>query len=734
MTERRLIHRFADPLPLDGAAARRWLGGKGASVAEMTRMGLPVPPGFTLSTELWKHFDAHGALPDDLEERLRAQVAWLEGETRARFGDPKQPLLLAVRSGGPTSMPGMLGTVLDVGIDSDIARGLTARYGDPRFGLDVRRRFVESYATVVLGVPRDAFDAVLGRRPVQSLDQRELEALLVEYERLVAHEVGEALDDDPWTQLLRSVEGVLRSWRSPRADKYRDARGIPHDEGTGVTIQAMVYGNLGAHSGAGVAFSRNPSTGERRLFGEWLPEAQGEDVVSGRRTPLPLTRAQVRRGLEDESLETAMPEVHEELRALCERLEQRYGDVQDVELTVERGKLWVLQCRPAKRTARAAARIAVEMVEEGVLSRAEALARVEPSSLRQLLTPRLPDPVQLAEQGLTPAARGLAASPGAATGHLVLDGEAAAERAGDDLILVRAETSAEDVEVMRLVNGILTAAGGLTSHAAVVARAMGKPCVAGATSLHVDYGRRVVVARLPEGGTRELAEGDTVTIDGARGLVYAASVPVEPAPASPHVESVLAWADEARRVEVWAEATSERLARVGRSFGADGVAVTRPSPTPVAALREAVGDGRLLLAAEGDALERALGSLRAGDRILVSASDAARIGDAARERGVAVFVPATLEALDAGDPAAGADGIVVTVDDEAAARRLADVSLGVDAILLRGEEATSPGALAALAERASVGVVVPPLDVPVGRLRAAVAAPDEGRNAQGPGS
>lgn len=717
MTDRGFIHRFCDPLPLDAEAARSWLGGKGASVAEMTRMGLPVPPGLTLSTEVWRHFDAHGRLPDGLDAQLREHVAWIEREAGARFGDPEAPLLLAVRSGGPTSMPGMLDTVLDVGVDSAIARGLAEQYGAPRFGLDVRRRFVESFATVVLGVPRDAFDALLGRREVQGLDERELAALLVEYERLVAHEVREAIPDDPWAQLMRSIEGVLRSWRSTRAQKYRDAHQIPDDEGTGVTVQAMVFGNLGPESGAGVAFTRNPSTGERVLFGEWLPQAQGEDVVSGRRTPLPLTSAQVRRGLADESLEKVMPDVLASLRALCDRLEERYGDVQDVEITVERGHLWVLQCRSAKRTARAAARIAVEMVEEGVLSRADALHRVEPSSLRQLLTPRLPDPVALAEMGLDPIARGLAASPGAATGRIVLDAGAAEREAGDELILVRAETSAEDVEVMRTVSGILTAAGGLTSHAAVVARAMGKPCVAGATSLHVDYGRRVVVARLPEGASRELPEGETLTIDGGRGLVYAAAVPVEPAPASPHVESILAWADAARSIEVWAEATSERLARVGRSFGADGVAVTRQTPETIDALLEAVGDARLLITATDEELASVAVKLRPGDRILVRPEHAKAAREAVGDRGVEVYAEVT---VDQPEPPPEADGALLTVDDEAAIAKLDEAPGAAGGLMLRGDEALAETATARRAQ--PLAVIVPPLDVPIGRLCAARAS------------
>lgn len=709
-----LVHRFSEPLPLDGAQARRWIGGKGASLAEMTRMGLPVPPGFTLSTEVWKHAVETGALPDGLEARLREEVARLEEAVGARFGDPDQPLLLAVRSGGPTSMPGMLDTVLDVGVNGAVARGLSQRYGQPRFGRDVRRRFLESYATVVRGVPRDAFDALAGRRQIHALDENALDALLVEYERMIAHEVGEPIPDDPWAQLRGAIEGVIRSWSAPRAQKYREAHGIPDDEGTGVTVQAMVFGNLGAGSGSGVVFTRNPSTGDKALFGEWLPDAQGEDVVGGRRTPRPLTRAQIRRGMEDDSLESAMPETFATLTELAARLEERHGDAQDVEITIERGALWVLQSRSAKRSARAAARIAVEMHEEGTLGRREALSRIEPSSLRQLLTPRLPDPQQLAEQGLSPVARGLAASPGAATGQIVFDAEAAQRAAaGEELILVRAETSAEDVETMRMVHGILTAAGGLTSHAAVVARAIGKPCVTGATSLHVDYGRRTVVARSPQFAGLELPEGSVITIDGARGLVYAAAVPVEPAPASPHVETLLAWADEARVARVWARASSPRLAQVGRSFGADGIAVT--DCLDVAGLVEAAGSLPIALRIDDEGQLGGLADgLRAGlDCVVVRPA----LMERAREVGVAVYAwvdPGTL---------VDADGLWIDLDGPGAVDALCAAELRPEMpVLLHGDAATHPEVLGWCLGRQEVGAIVPPLDVPVGRLQTARAA------------
>lgn len=708
MREGGLLHHFDDPLPLDEGQARRWLGAKGASLAVMTRMGLPVPPGFTLTTELWRRHRVDGALPPDLSQPLGEALERLTRSTGLRFGDPDAPLLLAVRSGAPSSMPGMLETVLDVGIQSDIARGLDRHFGVQGLGLDVRRRFLESYGTVVLGVPREAFDALRGGRDPRSFDRPVLEQLVLDYERLVRHETGAAVPDDPFQQLLTSIEGVLRSWHGTRAEQYRAAHRIDEDEGTAVTLQAMVYGNLAVRSGAGVAFSRNPSSGERMLYGEWLAQGQGEDVVSGRRTPSPLVRAQVRRGQEDESLETAMPEVLTALRQVTEGLESRFGDAQDVEFAVERGQLFVLQCRAAKRTARAAARIAVEMVEEGALTRTRALARVEPVSLRQLLTPRLPDPQSLADGGLVPAARGLAASPGAAVGRIVLDGGAAARMGpGEELILVRSETSAEDVETMRVVAGILTAAGGLTSHAAVVARAMGKPCVAGATSVHVDYTRRLVVTR-SDHGTVELREGDIITIDGARGLVYAAAVPVEPASASPHVESILAWADELRTVEVLAEVSSPRLAQVGMSFGADGLLA---SGVTAETMRAAAGEGAVWLVVSPEA---ATGALQPGRDVVVLEPYDVGARALAAARGLAVGAVVRDE-----EPPEGLDAWVVDLPDPAAVARLArrEIPSGVR-LALRGEAAMGAAALQALSGRVTA-LVVGPLDVPVGRLCAA---------------
>ncbi len=701
-----MIHRFDDPLPLDAATAARLLGGKGASLAHMTQMRLPVPPGFVLSTEVWRHYDAHGDLPGGLEAQIRSAVLDIASQVGASFGGPfdeRAPLLLAVRSGGPTSMPGLLETVLDVGIGPAAAAALALRHASARFARDVRRRFIESYASVVFGVPLAAFDALLGGRDAVDLDADALEALIHEMEELVLHEAGQGVPEDPWEQLFGAIGGVLASWRAPRAHKFRDAHGIDHDEGTGVTVQAMVFGNLGERSGTGVVFSRNPSTGERRLFGEWLRRAQGDDVVSGRRTPWPLTSAQVRRGMEDRSLEVAMPEILEELTELCAQLEARYGDAVDVEITIENGRLYALQCRAAKRTAVASARMAVEMHRDGMLGRAQALARVEPGSLRQLLTPRLPDPESLAAAGLVPVARGLASSPGAATGRIVMDHEAAQTLGLDEeLILVRAETSAEDVEAMRGVKGILTSAGGLTSHGAVVARALGKPCVTGATSLHVDYAARRLVDKV---SGVALAEGEVITIDGTRGLVYAEPVAVEPAPASEHVETLLVWADEARRARVLAEAGSARLATIGRRFGADGIAAIGASSDPLLALLKAVEDDTLLHRADGEAgIRAALEVLRPDRDYLIV--EPAELSLARSLRGDGALPIWTV------GEAPRAEGRLVSTLDEILA-----TPEGV-ALAFRADETSRDLLEAALAVERPVFVIAPPLDVPVGRLLA----------------
>ncbi|MGF1468214.1 MAG: PEP/pyruvate-binding domain-containing protein [Sandaracinaceae bacterium] len=699
-----LVHRLDAPWTSSAEEALALLGGKGAALTELTAMGLPVPPGFVLTTDLYRSWEADGALPEGFDDTLRAEVAHLEGKTGLGFGDGEAPLLLAVRSGAPVSMPGMLETVLHVGTNEATAAGLAARFGDPGLGRDVRRRFVEAYGTVVLGIPRAAFDTILRARGIGVTSPRpeQIDSLLADFASLLSEEAGEPAPTDPWAQLTRAVDGVLASWRSPRAAQFREAHGIDHHLGTAVVVQAMVFGQAGPRSASGVVFSRNPSHGENALFGEYLPGAPGEDVVGGRRTPQPLTRAQVRRGRADRSLEAREPAAIEELARLCQLLEARYRDAQDVEFVLERGRLFVVQRRAAHRTARAAARIASDMVDEGLIDEAEALRRIAPSSLRQLLTPRLADPEVLAERGITPLARGLAASPGAACGRVALDDHAL--EAGEDGILVRPNTSAEDVEAMRRAVGVVTAAGGLTSHAAVVARAMGKPCVVGATALRIDPGARTILIYRHDGDTR-LAEGDLITIDGARGLVYAGDLPVEPAAASSYVERILGWADEARQTEVWAEAKRPRSARSGVAFGADAVRVPAPALDRIEAFRPPGAEGRLVWGAvDAEEAKAAVGQLRAGDRLVVALKDVDAVLPAATAAGVEVGVraprPAPL-------PPGAAFGVLAEAPDALPSGAW---------VVPAGDRALPPR----LAEGATLlAITSPPVEVAMERLRAA---------------
>lgn len=616
------VHRWEGPPPADRDAALDTLGAKGLGLLEMTQLGLPVPAGFTLTTGLFRSLRSgpgagQGAMRD-LEPALRTEVARLEERTQRRFGAGPVPLLLAVRSGSPASMPGMMDSVLHVGAGREACQSLGRHYGDPTFGWDIQRRFIESYATVVLKVPRAAFNPLRRRADLDrdgTLSEPEFDALIGEYERLVEHEAGQALTADPYAQLIAAIEAVLKSWDSPRAEKYRHIHGIDPGLGTAVSVQAMVYGSLSHDSCAGVAMSRDPNHGRPGLYGEYLSGALCTEVVTGSRTPDPLTRAQARRGEGERSLEAVFPAFYQQLVDVVSVLEAHFGDAQEIEFTFEAGRLWLLQCRLSPRSASAAARIAVDMVDEGRVSVDRALCRVDAASLRQLLSPQFPDPERLIASGVHPIARGLGASPGATNGRLVLDGDAL-ERCEGPAILVRAETSSEDVAAMHRAVGVLTAAGGLTSHAAVVARSMGKPCVAGATSLHVDYVRRRVTA-MSSATDQVLEEGDIIAIDGVRGLVYAAEIPAEPSRLSPHVDRLLQWADEARQVFVWAEAASLREAQEGRSFGADGLVLTL-ALSELPRLLHAVGDTPVtFVAADAAAATSARAALRPGDRIAV---------------------------------------------------------------------------------------------------------------------
>ena len=603
------VHTFGGGTAMGDSSLRDLLGGKGANLAEMAKIGLPVPPGFTIPTSVCTHFYAHGeTYPASLADEVRAGIAHIEAITGKRFGDLGDPLLLSIRSGARVSMPGMMDTVLKLGLNDQTVRGLAAASGDARFAWDSYRRFIQMYADVVLGLDHYAFEEALellkedrGVTLDTELSAEDLEALVGQYQAKVEAGMGASFPQDVHAQLWGAVGAVFGSWRSERARVYRRLNAIPEEWGTAVTCQAMVFGNMGDTSATGVAFTRDPATGERRIYGEYLLNAQGEDVVAGIRTPQYLTRAaRERAGAKATSLEEALPSTFGELVHVFDLLERHYRDMQDIEFTVERGRLWMLQTRSGKRTARASIRVAVEMAQEGLISEAEAIGRVEPGALDQLLHPTL-DP-KAPREVLT---RGLPASPGAASGAIVLDAVTAERRKeqGQAVILVRTETSPEDIAGMHAAVGILTARGGMTSHAAVVARGMGRPCVSGAGSISVD-----MAARRVRIGSRALSEGDTITIDGASGEVMAGRVPtVEPELAGDFA-TLMTWADRHRRMKVRANAETPEDCRVARGFGAEGIGLCRTEhmffePGRITAVRE------MILAEDADGRRAALARL-----------------------------------------------------------------------------------------------------------------------------
>jgi pyruvate, orthophosphate dikinase len=521
---------------------RELLGGKGIGLAEMTRLGIPVPAGFTITTDACRAYMAAGKrLPDGLEDEIDEHVRRLEERTGKRFGDPARPLLVSVRSGAAVSMPGMMDTILNLGLDDEAAEGL-----DSRFGWDSYRRLIQMYGEVVDGIDAHRFDD--GDGDPQGQAER--------FKRVYEEETGRSFPQDAREQLKRAVEAVFDSWETPRAQVYRQANGIPDDLGTAVNVVEMVFGNKGETSATGVCFTRNPSTGGREVYGEFLVDAQGEDVVAGIRTPEPLERMRDR-----------LPEAYDRLLETVERLERHYRDMQDVEFTVEEGTLYLLQTRTAKRTAAAALKCAVDMVSEGLISREEAVVRIDPAQLDQLLHPMI-DPSAAFEV----AARGLNASPGAASGAVVLDADRAAERgaAGESVILVRWETTPDDIHGMIQAKGVLTAHGGMTSHAAVVARGMGKPCVAGCDALSIDLEART--ARI---GEHAVAEGDLITINGGTGDVILGEVALVPPQINEDFQTVLEWADGLRRLRVRANADTPEDAAKAREFGAEGIGLCR---------------------------------------------------------------------------------------------------------------------------------------------------------------
>ena len=575
-TEECYVYRFGGGTSEGMAGDKNLLGGKGANLAEMASIGLPVPPGFTISTAMCLRYYDEG---QRFDAAIRAQVAdgitHIEGVTGHVFGDAANPLLVSVRSGARVSMPGMMDTVLNLGLNDATVEGLATAAGDERFAWDSYRRFIQMYADVVLELDHGAFEEALevakedkGLTLDTELSADDLKALVAEYKTLVRAAWGKDFPQDVHDQLWGAVGAVFGSWESDRAKVYRRLNDIPASWGTAVNVQAMVFGNMGDTSATGVAFTRDPAKGDNAYYGEFLINAQGEDVVAGIRTPQYLTKkAREEAGAKAASMEEAMPAVYGELAGVFHTLETHYRDMQDIEFTVEKTKLWMLQTRSGKRTAKAALKIAVDMASEGLISREEAVARIDPTSLDQLLHPTL-DPKATRDV----IAKGLPASPGAASGAAVFDANTAEQRAnaGEAVILVRTETSPEDIHGMHAARGILTARGGMTSHAAVVARGMGRPCVSGAGSISID-----LKARIMRVGGREVREGDTLTIDGATGEVMAGEVPTVLPELSGDFGTLMEWADEARTMKVRCNADTPADCRTARDFGAEGVGLCR---------------------------------------------------------------------------------------------------------------------------------------------------------------
>ena len=554
----RLVYAFDEEAP----GGRELLGGKGVGLAEMTALGIPVPAGFTITTDACRATMSAGQVPEELWPEVDEQVAHLEEKSGKRFGDPSDPLLVSVRSGAAISMPGMMDTILNLGLNDVAVEGLAAATGNPRFAYDSYRRLVQMYGEVVDGVDANVFEEELramkderGARLDFELTADDLRELVETFKRLYERETGSPFPADAREQLRRATRAVFDSWEAPRARVYRRTYDIPDDLGTAVNVVQMVFGNKGDTSGTGVCFTRDPSTGERRLYGEFLLNAQGEDVVAGIRTPEPIER-----------MRELLPEAYARLAATLERLEAHYREMQDIEFTVEEGELFLLQTRTGKRTAQAALRIAVEMTEEGLISREESITRIDAGQLDQLLHPMI-DP----DAEVDVVATGLNASPGAATGAIVLDADLAEERGRDgDVLLVRWETTPDDIHGLIHARGVLTAHGGMTSHAAVVARGMGKPCVAGCEALSIDLEARTI--RL---GDVELREGENLTIDGGTGRVIVGAVPLVPPAIDENFETILGWADEQRRLRVRANADTPEDAAKAREFGAEGIGLCR---------------------------------------------------------------------------------------------------------------------------------------------------------------
>ncbi|WP_134218532.1 pyruvate, phosphate dikinase [Pelotomaculum sp. FP] len=560
MSGKKYVYLFKE----GSAGMKNLLGGKGANLAEMTNIGLPVPPGLIITTEACRDFSAQGqAFPKGMEEQVCEGITVLEEMLGRKFGDEQDPLLVSVRSGAPISMPGMMDTVLNLGLNDLTVEALAAGTGNERFALDCYRRFINMFGEVVMGVDHHKFERLLENHKEKAgvyfdnqLPAKEWRKVVADYKSLILKETGKTFPQSPMEQLFMAVHAVFNSWNNDRAIVYRKINKIPDDLGTAVNVQAMVFGNIGNDSGTGVAFTRNPSTGEKKLYGEYLINAQGEDVVAGIRTPQPI-----------DALEQDMPQVYKQFAGICSLLEQHYRNMQDIEFTIERGKLWMLQTRNGKRTAQAAIKIAVDMVDEGLITRDEAILRVEPGQLDQLLHRRI-DP----GAKLDIIAKGLPASPGAASGSVVFDADLAEKmgQEGKKVILVSTETTPDDIHGIVAAQGILTSRGGMTSHAAVVARGMGKPCVCGCEALRIDYHKHLFeVAGLV------IKQGDIISVDGATGNVILGTVPMLDPVLSPEFRRLLEWADQVRTLGVRANADTPEDALKSREFGAAGIGLTR---------------------------------------------------------------------------------------------------------------------------------------------------------------
>ena len=582
---------------------RNLLGGKGANLAEMSSLGLPVPAGFTITTEVCTHYyDNKMSYPSQLSKQVEAAIVEVEKKMGAKFGDPKNPLLLSVRSGARVSMPGMMETVLNLGLNDEIVEGLVEKSGDPRFCYDVYRRFVQMYGDVVMGVrPEgieiDPFEQLIEKKKHKrgvELDNEllaeDLKELVVEFKAEIKKRLKRTFPEDPKEQLWGSISAVFNSWQGERAIRYREIEGIPHNWGTAVNVQSMVYGNMGDDCATGVAFTRDPSTGKNKLYGEFLINAQGEDVVAGIRTPEPVSL-----------LKRKQPKAYKEFEDVCSLLEKHYKDMQDMEFTIQQGHLWMLQTRSGKRTAAAAVKIAVDMVKERLITKKEALLRVNPADLDQLLHPMF-----AAGKKSEVIGKGLPASPGASSGTVVFHADQAEELAaqGKQVILVRLETSPEDIGGMHAAQGILTARGGMTSHAAVVARGMGKCCVAGCDDISIDYKKDQFTA-----GGKTIKKGDWVSLDGSSGEVMLGEVPTQEAKFSKEFAQLMKWADETRKLKVRTNADTPHDSDVARRFGAEGIGLCRTEHMffegdRILAVRE------MILAEDEKGRRKALGKLK----------------------------------------------------------------------------------------------------------------------------